>query len=107
MPYKFLESPRDSWTDAEFAMLKRTFLSLVLENKSLKEAAVQQVPADRIVKAHAVLQQFKQQWGRFQFSPRLSKDTVEAMSAALGPIVNLDAVGGLLDIGLVKLGGQS
>lgn len=57
---------------------------------------------ERIVKAHAVLQQFKTDWMKVPyFADRVNKATREAISMAIAPIVNLDAVGCPLDVSAI------
>ena len=54
-------------------------------------------------KAAAALQQFKRDWMAVPaFADRVNKSTRDAISRAIGPLVNLDAVGGPLDLSSSK-----
>jgi hypothetical protein len=54
--------------------------------------------AEKLRQVYAALQQFKRDWQRVPyFADRVNKATRVAISEALSPIVNLDAVGGPLD----------
>jgi hypothetical protein len=54
---------------------------------------------ESLEKAASVLQQFKNDWMRVpNFAMRLNKEIRQAISMAISPIVNLDAVGGPLDL---------
>lgn len=63
------------------------------------QAVPSELPLDGLQKAADALQQFKRDWQRVPyFADRVNKATREAISMAIGPIVNLDAVGGPLDM---------
>lgn len=66
-------------------------------SKQVKDAA------QRLQKAADILQQFKHDWMRVPyFADRVNKATRDAISAAIAPIVNLDAVGNPLDADAIR-----
>ena len=74
----------------------KDILALIAE---VEQARAANGDRQALEKAAAALQQFKRDWMAVPaFADRVNKHTRDAISRAIGPLVNLDAVGGPLDL---------
>lgn len=71
-------------------------LALIAE---AEQARAENGDRQALEKVAEALQQFKRDWMAVPvFADRVNKSTRDAISRAIGPLVNLDAVGGPLDL---------
>lgn len=85
-------------SDALYAEISSpiSILALIAE---AEQARAENGDRQALEKVAEALQQFKRDWMAVPvFSDRVNKSTRDAISRAIGPLVNLDAVGGPLDL---------